>query len=71
MRRGTSPSATFGYTNHTLLPEALETWPLGMFGEALPRHLELIYEINERFLDEVRAKFPGDEERVAPDVADR
>jgi starch phosphorylase len=55
---------TFGYTNHTLLPEALETWPLGMFGEALPRHLELIYEINARFLEEVRAKFPGDEERV-------
>ena len=55
---------TFGYTNHTLLPEALETWPLGMFGEALPRHLELIYEINGRFLDEVRATFPGDEDRV-------
>jgi starch phosphorylase len=57
--------ATFGYTNHTLLPEALETWPLSIFGEALPRHLELIYEINNRFLEEVRAKFPGDEERVA------
>ncbi len=56
---------TFGYTNHTLLPEALETWPLRIFGEALPRHLELIYEINERFLEEVRAKFPGDEERVS------
>lgn len=56
---------TFGYTNHTLLPEALETWPLRIFGEALPRHLELIYEINERFLDEVRAKFPGDDERIA------
>ncbi len=55
---------TFGYTNHTLLPEALETWPLRIFGEALPRHLELIYEINGRFLDEVRAKFPGDEDRV-------
>ncbi|WNG90207.1 glycogen/starch/alpha-glucan phosphorylase [Mycobacterium sp. ITM-2016-00317] len=55
---------TFGYTNHTLLPEALETWPLHIFGEALPRHLELIYQINERFLDEVRARFPGDEERV-------
>ncbi|KWX66471.1 glycogen/starch/alpha-glucan phosphorylase [Mycobacterium sp. NAZ190054] len=55
---------TFGYTNHTLLPEALETWPLHMFGEALPRHLELIYEINERFLEEVRTRFPGDEERV-------
>nr|WP_158021426.1 glycogen/starch/alpha-glucan phosphorylase [Mycolicibacterium chubuense] len=56
---------TFGYTNHTLLPEALETWPLAMFSEALPRHLELIYEINDRFLEEVRARFPGDEERVA------
>ncbi|WNG93500.1 glycogen/starch/alpha-glucan phosphorylase [Mycobacterium sp. ITM-2016-00318] len=56
--------ATFGYTNHTLLPEALETWPLGMFGESLPRHLEIIFEINRRFLDEVRAKFPGDDDRV-------
>jgi glycogen phosphorylase len=56
--------ATFGYTNHTLLPEALETWPLDMFGESLPRHLEIIYEINRRFLDEVRAKFPGDDDRV-------
>jgi starch phosphorylase len=56
--------ATFGYTNHTLLPEALEKWPLGLFGESLPRHLEIIYEINSRFLDEVRAKFPGDVERV-------
>ncbi len=55
---------TFGYTNHTLLPEALETWPLRIFGEALPRHLELIYEINERFLTEVRARFPDDEARV-------
>ncbi len=56
--------ATFGYTNHTLLPEALETWPLSLFGESLPRHLELIYEINDRFLDEVRARFPDDEDRV-------
>jgi glycogen phosphorylase len=56
--------ATFGYTNHTLLPEALETWPLEMFAESLPRHLEIIYEINRRFLDEVRAKFPGDEDRL-------
>ena len=55
---------TFGYTNHTLLPEALETWPLPMFGELLPRHLEIVYEINGRFLDEVRARFPGDEARV-------
>src|SRR5262245_2580569 len=56
--------ATFGYTNHTLLPEALETWPLAMFAESLPRHVEIIYEINRRFLDEVRAKFPGDEARL-------
>ncbi|MGC1955720.1 MAG: glycogen/starch/alpha-glucan phosphorylase [Gammaproteobacteria bacterium] len=56
---------TFGYTNHTLLPEALETWSLSMFREWLPRHLEIIYEINRRFLDEVRACFPGDEARVA------
>jgi glycogen phosphorylase len=55
----------FGYTNHTLLPEALETWPLPMFRELLPRHLEIIYEINRRFLDEVRTRFPGDEARVA------
>jgi glycogen phosphorylase len=56
--------AAFGYTNHTLLPEALETWPLPMFRELLPRHLEIIYEINRRFLDEVRARFPGDDARV-------
>jgi starch phosphorylase len=56
--------ATFGYTNHTLLPEALEKWPLAMFAESLPRHLEIIYEINRRFLDEVSAKFPGDQDRL-------
>lgn len=55
---------TFGYTNHTLLPEALEKWPVGIFGEILPRHLEIIYEINRRFLDQVREAFPGDEQRV-------
>jgi starch phosphorylase len=57
--------ATFGYTNHTLLPEALERWPLPLFARVLPRHLELIYEINARFLAQVRARYPGDEARAA------
>ncbi|MEX3968255.1 glycogen/starch/alpha-glucan phosphorylase [Paraburkholderia sp. EG286B] len=56
---------TLAYTNHTLLPEALETWGLPLFGRLLPRPLEIIYEINRRFLDEVRQKYPGDEARVA------
>ncbi|MDH3622902.1 MAG: glycogen/starch/alpha-glucan phosphorylase [Myxococcales bacterium] len=56
-------SDTFAYTNHTLLPEALETWPLPMFGRLLPRHLEIVYEINRRFMDEVRERFPDDNER--------
>ncbi len=56
--------ATFAYTNHTLLPEALETWPLEMFAESLPRHLGIMYEINHRFLDEVHARFPGDGDRL-------
>jgi starch phosphorylase len=55
---------TFAYTNHTLLPEALEKWPLSIFQELLPRHLEIIFEINRRFLDEVRAIFPNDEARA-------
>ena len=52
------------YTNHTLLPEALEQWPQDLFGSLLPRHLEIIDEINRRHLENVRAKFPGDEGRV-------
>ena len=56
---------SIAYTNHTLLPEALETWPLPLFARLLPRHLEIIYEINRRFLDEVRAQFPGDDARAA------
>ncbi|HEY5243894.1 MAG TPA: glycogen/starch/alpha-glucan phosphorylase, partial [Polyangiaceae bacterium] len=58
-------SKSFGYTNHTLLPEALETWPLPLFGRLLPRHLEIVYEMNRRFLDQVRARFPGDGGRVS------
>ena len=57
--------ALFGYTNHTLLPEALETWPLPLFGRMLPRHLEIVFEINRRFLNEVRRRFPGDDARIA------
>jgi glycogen phosphorylase len=56
---------TFAYTNHTLLPEALERWSLPLFQRTLPRHLEIIFEINARFLDEVRLRFFGEEERIA------
>jgi starch phosphorylase len=56
---------TLCYTNHTLLPEAMEKWQLALFGSLLPRHLEIIFEINKRFLDEVRLKYPGDDERVS------
>jgi glycogen phosphorylase len=55
---------TLAYTNHTLLPEALEKWPLAWFGVLLPRHQEIVFEINRRLLDDVRSRFPGDEGRV-------
>jgi starch phosphorylase len=55
---------TLAYTNHTLLPEALEKWPLNLFETLLPRHLEIILEMNRRLLDSVRTRFPGDEGRV-------
>ena len=56
---------TFAYTNHTLLPEALEQWPVALFAQVLPRHLEIIYEINARFLDEIRICYLGDAEKLS------
>src|SRR5262249_10025758 len=56
---------TLAYTNHTLLPEALEKWPLPWFEAIMPRRLEILYERHRRFLEEVRAKYPGDEAQVA------
>ncbi len=55
---------TFTYTNHTLLPEALEKWPLPLFQSVLPRQLEIVHEINRRFLDEMRVRFPFDQDRL-------
>jgi len=55
---------TFGYTNHTILPEALEKWPVGLFGLVLPRHLQIAFEINRRHLEAVSRRWPGDDQRL-------
>ncbi|MGZ3428677.1 MAG: glycogen/starch/alpha-glucan phosphorylase, partial [Polyangia bacterium] len=56
--------ATFAYTNHTLMPEALEKWPVELFARVLPRHLEIIYDINQRFLNEISARYPYDDAKL-------
>ncbi|MBN2124630.1 MAG: glycogen/starch/alpha-glucan phosphorylase [Deltaproteobacteria bacterium] len=56
---------TFGYTNHTVLPEALETWPVSMMERVLPRHMQIVYEINRRFMNDLRRLYPDDGERLS------
>jgi starch phosphorylase len=55
---------TFAYTNHTVLPEALEKWTVNLIGKLLPRHLDLIYLINFFFLEQIKKKYPGDDARL-------
>lgn len=56
---------TFAFTNHTVLPEALEKWPVSLFQQLLPRHLQIIYDLNWTFLQDVAKKFPNDVEKMA------
>lgn len=56
---------TFAFTNHTVLPEALEKWPVSLFQQLLPRHLQIIYDLNWVFLQDVAKKFPNDTEKMA------
>jgi len=56
---------TFSYTNHTVLPEALEKWSVGLIGKLLPRHLELIYLINHYFIERLRQRYPGDGYKIS------
>lgn len=56
---------TFAYTNHTVLPEALEKWSVGLIGKLLPRHLDLIYLVNFFFLEKIKKRYPGDDERLS------
>lgn len=57
--------STFSYTNHTVLPEALEKWTIDLFGKLLPRHLDLIYLVNFFYIERLKAKYPGDGEKIS------